>query len=93
MDWTIFLLGFLVGLRVGLTSIGGAALMTPLLFLAAGVMPVIAAGTDLAYSGVIRIVDAFLQGRQRTVDPFIASYLAVGFAPGTLAGVAVIHSP
>ncbi|MBI3988635.1 MAG: sulfite exporter TauE/SafE family protein, partial [candidate division NC10 bacterium] len=42
----IVLLGFAVGMMVGLTGIGGGAVMTPLLILFVGVRPVIAVGTD-----------------------------------------------
>jgi len=48
------LLGFIVGFLVGLTGIGGGALMTPsLIFL--GVEPLMAVGTDLLYATVTRI--------------------------------------
>ncbi|HWT77456.1 MAG TPA: TSUP family transporter, partial [Candidatus Methylomirabilis sp.] len=56
MHWTNPLLGFAVGLLVGLTGIGGAALMTPLLILVGGVRPVIAVGTDLAYGAITKAV-------------------------------------
>ena len=49
------LLGFIVGFLVGLTGIGGGALMTPsLIFL--GVEPLIAVGTDLVYASITRIL-------------------------------------
>lgn len=41
------LAGFLVGLVVGLTGVGGGALMTPILVLLFGMSPVTAVGTDL----------------------------------------------
>lgn len=91
MEWTIPLLGFAVGLLVGLTGIGGAALMTPLLILVGGVRPVIAVGTDLAYGAITKAVGAFLHYRQQTVDFPIAKHLAMGSIPMALAGVALIH--
>ena len=39
--------GFAVGLLVGLTGVGGGALMTPLLISSFGVPPQVAVGTDL----------------------------------------------
>lgn len=43
----LILAGFLVGVLVGLTGVGGGALMTPLLLLIFGVSQVTAIGTDL----------------------------------------------
>jgi uncharacterized membrane protein YfcA len=37
MDWTFPLLGFVIGVMVGLSGIGGGLLMTPLLMLVGGV--------------------------------------------------------
>jgi len=51
-------LGFLVGFLVGLTGVGGGALMTPsLIFL--GVEPLTAVGTDLLYATVTRVFGVF----------------------------------
>ena len=91
MHWTNPLLGFAVGLLVGLTGIGGAALMTPLLILVGGVRPVIAVGTDLAYGAITKAVGAFLHCRQQTVDFPIAKHLAMGSIPAALLGVALIR--
>ncbi len=90
MDWTIPLLGFVVGLLVGLTGIGGAALMTPLLILLGGVRPVVAVGTDLAYGAITKAVGALLHYRRRTVDLAITWHLGLGSIPAALLGVALI---
>jgi uncharacterized membrane protein YfcA len=90
MDWMIPLLGFVVGLLVGMTGIGGAALMTPLLILLAGVRPVVAVGTDLAYGAITKAVGALLHYRRRTVDFAITWHLGVGSIPAALLGVALI---
>ena len=91
MDWTIPLLGFLVGLLVGLTGIGGGALMTPFLILIGGFRPVVAVGTDLAYAAITKALGALLHFRQRTVDLTIAGYLGIGSIPAALLGVAIIR--
>ncbi len=90
MGWTTSLLGFVVGLLVGMTGIGGAALMTPLLILLAGVRPVVAIGTDLAYGAITKAVGALLHYRRRTVDIAITWRLGVGSIPAALLGVALI---
>lgn len=90
MDWTLPLLGFVVGFLVGLTGIGGGSLMTPLLILVGGVRPFVAVGTDLAYAAITKAVGAAVHCRQRTVDYTIAWHLAIGSIPAALAGVAFI---
>jgi len=90
MDWTLPLLGFVVGFLVGLTGIGGGSLMTPLLILVGGVRPFVAVGTDLAYAAITKAFGSAVHYRQRTVDLGIAWHLAIGSIPGALAGVAFI---
>jgi uncharacterized membrane protein YfcA len=84
------LLGFGVGFLIGLTSMGGAALMAPLLILLVGVRPVVAVGTDLAYGAITKIVGAWLHLRQGTVDIEIGWRLACGSVPAGLVGVVII---
>jgi uncharacterized protein len=90
MEWTTPLLGFGVGFLVGLTGIGGGSVMTPLLILVAGVRPLVAVGTDLAYAAITKAVGAVVHCRQRTVDYTIASHLAIGSVPAALVGVALL---
>jgi len=75
-------MSFGVGILVGLTSMGGAALMTPLLLLFGGMAPVVAVGTDLAYGAVTKIVGAWMHWKQKTVDLRIALFMACGSIPG-----------
>lgn len=90
MDWMTPLLGFVVGFLVGLTGIGGGSVMTPLLILVGGVRPLVAVGTDLAYSAITKAVGAGVHWRQGTVDLRIAWHLGIGSIPAALAGVAFI---
>jgi hypothetical protein len=46
---SLCLVGFLIGVMVGLTSMGGAALMTPFLILIVGIRPILAVGTDFVF--------------------------------------------
>jgi uncharacterized membrane protein YfcA len=80
-------LGAIVGLLVGLTGMGGASLMTPLLVLVLGVKPVLAVGTDLIYSSVTKACGSVVHLRQGTPDVRIAIRMAWGSVPGALLGV------
>ena len=86
----LWLMSFAVGILIGLTSMGGAALMTPFLILVIGVRPLLAVGTDLAYSAVTKIIGALMHWRQCTVDVRTALYLGCGSIPGAAAGVSVL---
>ena len=47
--------GAFTGLVVGLTGVGGGALMTPLLLLVFGVAPLTAVGTDLWFAAITKL--------------------------------------
>lgn len=64
--------------------------MTPLLMLFAGMHPVVAVGTDLAYGAVTKIVGAWMHWRQKTVDLQVALLMACGSIPGGTAGFLTI---
>lgn len=91
MDPTFPATGFVVGILVGLTGMGGAALMTPFLILVLGTTPVVAVGTDLVYGAVTKVVGAFVHWRHGTVDLQLVRRLAVGSVPGGLLAVGAIH--
>lgn len=91
MDLTFPATGFVVGILVGLTGMGGAALMTPFLILVLGTTPVVAVGTDLVYGAITKIVGAFMHWRNGTVDLRLVRRLALGSVPGGLLAVGAIH--
>ncbi len=90
MEPTTVALGFLTGLLVGLTGMGGGALMGPALILALGVPPVIAVGVDLAYSAITKLFGAAVHWRRGTADPALAGLLLLGSLPGALVGIGLL---
>jgi uncharacterized membrane protein YfcA len=82
--------GFLVGLLVGQTGMGGGSLMTPILVLLFGVHPATAVGTDLLYASATKTAGTLVHGLNRTVDWRIVTRLASGSVPATIATLAVI---
>jgi uncharacterized membrane protein YfcA len=84
--------GFLVGLLVGQTGMGGGALMTPLLVLVFGVHPSVAVGTDLLYACATKVFGTLMHGLNHSVDWRIVSQLAIGSVPATaLTLIAIAH--
>jgi len=92
MQLGIALAGFIVGVLVGLTGVGGGALMTPLLIVVAGVSPISAIGADLVYSTVTKAVGAWQHWRQGTVNLHVAGLLSIGGVPGALLGVQLVYT-
>lgn len=84
------LAGFLVGLLVGQTGVGGGSLMTPLLVLAFGVHPSVAVGTDLLYASATKTVGTLVHGLNHTVNWRIVGRLASGSVPATALTVLVM---
>jgi uncharacterized membrane protein YfcA len=84
MSWMYTLSGFLVGLIVGVTGVGGGSLMTPLLVLLFGVSPATAVGTDLLYASLTKSLGGWVHGRRGTVDWRVVGLLALGSLPASV---------
>jgi uncharacterized protein len=91
MDPALVVFGFGIGLLVGMTGMGGASLMTPLLIIVFGISPVTAIGTDIFYAAVTKTVGGYQHLKLKTVHRGIAFWLAVGSVPSAIAGVWVIE--
>jgi uncharacterized protein len=90
MDYKVSILGFVVGVLIGLTGMGGGAVMTPMLILLGWAKPVVAVGTDLVWGTLTKAFGAFIHYRQKTVDFAIVKRLALGSIPGALVGLALL---
>lgn len=76
--------GFIVGLLVGFTGVGGGSLMTPLLVLLFGFPPSVAVGTDLLYAAITKASGTAIHSLNGTIDWRIVRRLATGSIPATL---------
>jgi uncharacterized membrane protein YfcA len=84
-------LSFFVGILVGLTGIGGASLITPMLILIFQVPASVAIGSDVVAATLMKIVGAARHWQQQTVDFQVVRWLASGSVPGALLGVWLLH--
>lgn len=82
--------GFAVGMLVGMTGVGGGALMTPLLILLFGVNPATAVGTDLLYAAATKTGGSLVHGFARSIDWRVVRRLASGSVPATMATLAAL---
>jgi uncharacterized membrane protein YfcA len=95
LGWAAYFLpligaGFGVGFLVGLTGVGGGALMTPLLISSFGVTPQIAVGTDLLYASVTKTAGGWRHHLSDHVEWPIVLRLASGSIPASLILLAAI---
>lgn len=83
---------FVVGIVVGMTGVGGGALMMPLLVLFFGVPPKIAVGTDLLFAAVTKMAGISVHSVQGTIDWQVVRRLSLGSVPAALlTGLAVYY--
>ncbi|MBK7685359.1 MAG: sulfite exporter TauE/SafE family protein [Rhodocyclaceae bacterium] len=75
--------GFLVGVLVGLTGVGGGSLMTPLLVMLFGYAPATAVGTDLLFAAVTKGGGTLVHHQHDNIDWRIVGWLALGSLPAT----------
>src|SRR5471030_99742 len=82
--------GFAVGMLVGMTGVGGGALMTPLLILLFGIHPATAVGTDLLYAVATKTGGSLVHGYARSIDWRVVRRLASGSIPATTVTLVVL---
>lgn len=83
-DFAFIIVGFAVGLIVGLTGVGGGSLMTPLLIFFFGVKPHMAIGTDLLFAALTKLGGTVSLARQRLVPWRVVGLLCAGSIPASL---------
>lgn len=91
IDLWVALGGLVVGLVVGLTGMGGGALMTPMLILLFGVQPLAAVSSDLVAAVVMKPVGGAVHLSRRTVHLDVVRWLALGSVPSAFVGVLLLR--
>lgn len=93
MDQTAFIFaGFVVGLIVGLTGVGGGSLMTPLLIFGFGIKPALAVGTDLLFAAFTKMGGSINLAVSRSIDWRIVGSLSLGSIPASLLTLYVLKT-
>ena len=92
MDWLLVLGGLGVGFVVGLTGMGGGALMTPMLVIFFGIDPVTAVSSDLVVSLVMKPFGAGVHAKAGTVNYQLVKWLCFGSVPSAFAGVLLLNA-
>jgi uncharacterized membrane protein YfcA len=90
MDPTLGIVAFGIGICVGLTGMGGGALMTPVLVFFFNVPPLAAVSSDLVSSAVMKPVGSLVHLRYKTSNLHIVGWLIVGSVPAAFGGVLIL---
>lgn len=89
MTWQFTLTGLLIGVLVGLTGMGGGALLTPILVILFGFKPTYAVGTDILHGAIFKTFGAVRHRRLGTVHARLTFWMFLGSGPMSLLGVVV----
>jgi uncharacterized protein len=92
IDPLLALASFGIGIVVGLTGMGGGALMTPVLVLFFNVPPLAAVSSDLVASAVMKPVGSVVHLRRGTVNLPLVKWLCIGSVPGAFGGVLIARA-
>jgi uncharacterized protein len=92
IDWLIALASVMVGFTVGLTGMGGGALMTPILLIFFGINPTAAVSSDLVAAMVMKPVGGGVHVRRGTVRWELVRWLCLGSIPAAFIGVLALHA-
>jgi hypothetical protein len=92
IDPWLTMASFGIGIVVGLTGMGGGALMTPVLVLFFNIPPLAAVSSDLVASAVMKPVGSVVHLRRGTVNLDLVKWLCVGSVPGAFSGVLIARA-
>jgi uncharacterized protein len=84
------LVGFAVGILIGLTGVGGGVLLLPVLIFGLQVPAIIAVGSDALFNFFTKIPASLLHLKKGTVRRKVVLALAIGSVPGSILGVKLL---
>jgi uncharacterized membrane protein YfcA len=90
MDPIVALAGLLVGFVVGLTGMGGGALMTPILVLLFKVEPLAAVSSDIVASMIMKPIGGGVHIKRGSVNKDLVKWLVMGSVPSAFVGVLLL---
>jgi uncharacterized protein len=92
MDPIVALAGLLVGFVVGLTGMGGGALMTPILVLLFKIEPLAAVSSDIVASMIMKPIGGSVHFRRGSVNKELVKWLVMGSVPSAFLGVVLLKT-
>lgn len=90
MDPIVAVAGLLVGFVVGLTGMGGGALMTPILVLLFKIEPLAAVSSDIVASMIMKPIGGGVHFKRGSVNKELVKWLVMGSVPSAFLGVVLL---
>ena len=84
------LVGFVVGILIGMSGVGGGVLLLPVLIFGLRVPPIVAVGSDALFNFFTKVPASLMHLRKGTVRRKVVIALATGSVPGSVAGVKLL---
>jgi uncharacterized protein len=84
------LVGFVVGVLIGLSGVGGGVLLLPVLIFGLRIPAIVAVGSDALFNFFTKIPAGLLHLKRGTVKGKVVVALALGSVPGSIAGVKLL---
>lgn len=84
------LVGFVVGILIGLTGVGGGVLLLPVLIFGLQVPAIVAVGSDALFNFFTKIPASLLHLKKGTVRRKVVIALSCGSVPGSMMGVKLL---
>jgi uncharacterized protein len=84
------LVGFVVGVLIGLSGVGGGVLLLPVLIFGLRVPAIVAVGSDAVFNFFTKIPAGLLHLKKGTVRRKVVLALALGSVPGSICGVKLL---
>src|SRR5215467_11275626 len=81
------LVGFVVGVLIGLSGVGGGVLLLPVLIFGLRVPAIVAVGSDALFNFFTKIPASLMHLKKGTVRRKVVLALGIGSVPGSIGGV------
>lgn len=91
IDPAVAAAGLLVGFMVGMTGMGGGALLTPMMIIFFKVQPLAAVSSDVVVSLFMKPIGGGVHLRRGTVNKALVGWLACGSVPAAFGGVVALR--
>jgi uncharacterized membrane protein YfcA len=84
------LVGFVVGILIGMSGVGGGVLLLPVLIFGLRVPAIVAVGSDALFNFFTKVPASLMHMKRGTVRRNVVIALALGSVPGSICGVKLL---
>ena len=84
------LVGFVVGILIGMSGVGGGVLLLPVLIFGLRVPAIVAVGSDALFNFFTKVPASLMHLKKGTVRRNVVIALAMGSVPGSICGVKLL---